>query len=87
MSYTVQDLKSAIEKGLPDSVAFVEDTKGTGDHFNAVVVSPAFDGKASVERHRMVHRAMHEIMEGDIHAFHLKTYTPEQAEAAGYDTA
>jgi stress-induced morphogen len=31
----------------------------------------------------MIHRAMKEIIEGDIHAFHLKTLTPEEAAKSG----
>ncbi|MBW3622240.1 MAG: BolA/IbaG family iron-sulfur metabolism protein [Armatimonadetes bacterium] len=87
MAYTPQQLKQAIENGLPDSVAYIEDTKGTGDHFNAVVICPEFEGKSAVEQHRMVHRAMQEIIEGDLHALHLKTLTPAAAERAGYHIA
>jgi stress-induced morphogen len=79
LPYTPDQLKQAIENGLPGSVAHVEDIKGTGDHFDAVVVSAEFEGKSAVERHRMVHRAMKEIIEGDLHAFHLKTLTPDAA--------
>lgn len=81
--YTPDELKRAIEQGLPQAVAYIEDLKGTGDHFNAVVISPEFEGKSAVEQHRMVHRAMKEIIEGDLHAFHLKTYSPAAAERAG----
>ena len=87
MPFTTDQLKQSIESGLPGSVAYVEDTKGTGDHFEAVVISPAFQGKSAVEQHRMVHGAMKEIIEGDLHALHLKTYTPEAAEKAGYNVA
>ena len=83
MPYTPDDLKRAIENGIPGAVAHVEDQKGTGDHFNAVVISPEFEGKSAVEQHRIVHRAMNEIIEGDLHALHLKTYTPDAAERAG----
>jgi stress-induced morphogen len=80
LPYTPDQLKQAIENGLPGATAHVEDVKGTGDHFDAVVISPDFEGKSPVEQHRMVHRAMKEIIEGDLHAFHLKTLTPDAAE-------
>jgi stress-induced morphogen len=83
MPYTTDQLKAAIENGIPGATAFVEDFKGTGDHFNAVVVSDTFEGKSAVEQHRIVHRAMQEIIEGDLHALHLKTYTPEKAASVG----
>jgi stress-induced morphogen len=84
LPYTIQQLKQAIEDGLPGTLALVEDQKGTGDHFNAVVISAEFEGKSRIEQHRMVHRAMKEIIEGDLHALHLKTLTPADAEKAGY---
>jgi len=87
MPYTTQDLKQAIENGLPNTVAYIEDTKGTGDHFNAVVISPGFEGKSAVEQHRMVHRVLKEIIEGELHALHLKTLTPDAAEKDGYTVA
>jgi len=83
MPYTPNDLKQAIETGIPGATASIEDTKGTGDHFSGVIVSPAFAGKSKVEQHRMVHGAMKEIFEGDLHAFHFTTYTPESAKEAG----
>jgi stress-induced morphogen len=82
--YTIQQLKIAIEAGVPDAVAFVDDTKGTGDHFNAVVISPEFEGKSAIDQQRMVHRALKEIIEGDLHALNLKTFTPAAAERAGF---
>lgn len=85
--YTPEQLKKTIEDGIPGAVAYVEDTKGTGDHFNAVVISSEFEGKSAVEQHRIVHRAMEAIIEGDLHALHLKTLTPAAAERAGYNYA
>ena len=87
MPYTTQVLKQAIEGGIPDAVAYVEDLKGTGDHFDAVVIASAFEGKSRVEQHRIVHRALQEIIEGDLHALHLRTLTPDAAEKAGYTVA
>jgi len=51
------------------------------DHFAAVVVSPAFDGKTLVDQHGMVHDALGEHLTADIHAIELETYTPEEYEA------
>jgi stress-induced morphogen len=87
MAYTTDQIKQAIESGLPGSMAYIKDMKGTGDHFDGVVISPDFEGKSRVDQHRMVHRAMEEIIEGDLHAFHFKTLTPAAAEKAGYNIA
>ncbi len=79
MPYTAELLKRTIEKNLPGSVAEVHDLKGTGDHFDAVIVCPEFEGKSRIEQHRMVHKATNELLEGDIHAFHFTTLTPDAA--------
>ena len=36
------------------TTAQVVDLTGTQDHYQAFVVSPAFDGKITIQRHRMV---------------------------------
>ena len=44
---------------------------GTGEsHWHVVIVSPAFAGKSRVARHRMVHRALGDVMER-IHALSM----------------
>ncbi|HET6386591.1 MAG TPA: BolA/IbaG family iron-sulfur metabolism protein [Armatimonadota bacterium] len=70
-------LKASIESSMPGSRVDVQDTTGTGDHFQVTVVSDRFVGKSRVEQHQMVHAALHEAIEGDLHALGLKTYTPE----------
>ncbi len=62
---------------LPGAHVELEDTTGTSDHFDAVVVSAAFAGKSRIEQHKMVYAALGELMVRDIHALKLKTATPE----------
>ncbi len=56
----------------------IEDLTGTKDHFQAVVVSPAFATLSRVEQHQAVYRALGELMAGPVHALTLQTYTPEK---------
>lgn len=56
----------------------IEDLTGTKDHFQAVVVSPAFATLSRVEQHQAVYRALGELMAGPVHALALQTLTPEQ---------
>ncbi|MEC9442283.1 MAG: BolA family protein [Myxococcota bacterium] len=58
----------------------VTDLTGTRDHYRAVVVSPAFQGKLPIKRHRMVYAALAEEMKGPIHALTLETFTPQEWE-------
>lgn len=55
----------------------IEDLTGTKDHFQAVVVSPAFAALSRVEQHQAVYRALGDLMAGPVHALALRTYTPE----------
>ena len=79
---TAEDIQRTLEESLPESLIRVRDTTGTGDHFEALVVSPAFSGQAIVEQHRMVYSILGPAMSGPIHALALKTFTPEQWEKA-----
>jgi stress-induced morphogen len=51
-----------------------------GHAFEAVIVSPEFEGKALLARHRMVNEALKDEL-AQIHAFSQKTFTPSQWEA------
>jgi len=65
-----------IEQGLPDASVEVR-TDGSG-HYEATVVSPAFDGERSLRRHQMVYGTLGELVGGEIHALNLKTFTPQE---------
>lgn len=65
-----------ILKGLPD--AEVDVTGDDGVHFEAVVRSEAFAGKATLARHRMVYATLGELMGNEIHALGLRTELPEK---------
>ena len=65
-----------ILKGLPD--AEVDVSGDDGVHFEAVVKSPSFEGKATLARHRMVYATLGELMGNEIHALGLSTELPEK---------
>jgi len=71
---TPQQVKSYIEQNLAcDHV----EVAGDGQHFNAVIVSPAFRGKSRVQQHQVVYKALGDRMREEIHALSMKTFTPE----------
>jgi len=51
---------------------------GDGTHFEALIVSPAFEGKRSLERQRMVYAALGDRMREEIHALSMQTRTPAE---------
>ena len=81
---TPDEIKATLAKALPVSLIETQDLTGGGDHWQVIVVSPAFEGKGLIEQHRLVNDALKEPM-GDqrIHALSLKTYSPAQWEKLG----
>lgn len=72
-------LKARILQEWPQAQVDFIDTTGTGDHFQAVVISPSFEGKGMVEQHQMVYALFEaELKSGALHALALKTYSPTQ---------
>jgi acid stress-induced BolA-like protein IbaG/YrbA len=53
------------------------DVTGDGRHFEALVVSDAFEGKSLIQRHRMVMEAVKaELASEELHALSIKTMLP-----------
>jgi stress-induced morphogen len=78
------EIKQRIEAAVPGSLADVQDTTGTGDHFRATVTSQAFDGLSRIAQHRLVYSALEADIGGAIHALALKTVpAPAAAVPAG----
>lgn len=78
---TPDEIRARIRAALPDAQVDVVDTTGTGDHFDATIVSGAFAGKLPVERHRLVYAALADVIRGPaapIHALALTTRTPDE---------
>lgn len=72
-------IQQLIEAGIPGSEASVRGDDGV--HFEALVVSVAFEGKRPLARHRMVYDTLGDLMGGAIHALSLVTLTPEERAA------
>jgi acid stress-induced BolA-like protein IbaG/YrbA len=49
-----------------------------GVHFEALIVSPSFEGLSRVRRHQMVYAALGERMREEIHALSMHTLSPEE---------
>lgn len=75
MTTTPELIHSYIKAGLECTHLEVE---GDGQHFSAVIVSPAFAGKRPIQRHQLVYAALGERMREEIHALSMKTLTPEE---------
>jgi acid stress-induced BolA-like protein IbaG/YrbA len=52
---------------------------GDGRHFQALIVSPEFDGLNRIKRHRRVYEVLGDHIDSDLlHAISMRTLTPAQ---------
>ena len=70
---TAEELKRRIEESIPDARAEVVDLTGGGDHFQATVSAPSFDGMSRIEQHRRIYDVFGAEVGGAIHALSIKT--------------
>ncbi len=73
---TPEQLKIWIESGFDNAQISVE---GDGHHFEAVIVTKAFEGKSRIQRHQMVYAALGDKMKAEVHALSMKTLTPSES--------
>jgi acid stress-induced BolA-like protein IbaG/YrbA len=76
---TPESIKTSIVEAL--RCEHVE-VRGDGHHWEAVIVSAAFEGLSSVRRHQLVYGALGDRMREEIHALSMTTLTPAQWAAA-----
>ena len=81
MSMTAEHIREVIENGLACQHIAVDGDDGV--HFQAVIVSAAFEGQRLVQRHQLVYKALGDRMRADIHALSMKTLTPAEWSASG----
>lgn len=79
MAMDAQEIERLIKQALPDARVTIEDLRGDGDHYAALIESSAFAGKSRVQQHQMVYQALEGRMGGQLHALALQTGVPKQA--------
>ncbi|MGK2739315.1 BolA family protein [Tepidicaulis sp. LMO-SS28] len=77
MAMSAREIEQLIKEALPDASVEIQDLAGDGDHYAAVVVSKAFEGKSRVQQHQMVYKALRGQMGDALHALALQTSTPD----------
>ena len=80
-------IKTRLEKAFSPAHIIVRDESHlhighagaeNGGHFNVTVISQNFFQQSMLERHRMVYRSLHDMMQKDIHALSITTLAPEE---------
>jgi BolA protein len=96
LSATIMSIRDIIinklrEAFLPESLDVADESHlheghaghrpGGETHFRVYIVSPAFEGKSRIERHRMVNTTLDAELRESVHALAIKAQAP--GEAAG----
>ena len=85
------EMRRRLEAALnPTALTLIDDSeqhRGHGgynpageSHFSLVIESPAFAGKSRVERQRLVHKALGELVGGRVHALIIKARAPGESQ-------
>jgi len=77
MAMEADVIAAMIKEAIPDAEVIIEDLRGDGDHYSALVVSTQFRGLSKVKQHQLVYAALQGKMGGELHALALQTATPE----------
>jgi acid stress-induced BolA-like protein IbaG/YrbA len=72
---TAESIERSIAAGIPCEHLAV---RGDGHHWEAVIVSAAFENLSRVRQHQLVYAAMGERMREEVHALSMTTLTPAQ---------
>ncbi len=87
MKDTLERIEQKLAVLTPDSVELIDDSekhaghegaRGGGGHFQLIIVSPQFEGKSTQARHRLIHAALGDMLQREIHALSIKAYTPDE---------
>ncbi|KZT05277.1 bola-like protein [Laetiporus sulphureus 93-53] len=74
------ELENAIRAAIPIIHLEIHDqSNGCGENYAVFVVSPAFEGKNTLARHRFINQVLRDQI-ARMHAFSQKTLTPKQYE-------
>lgn len=76
MAMDALEIERLIKEALPDARVTIQDLRGDGDHYAALIVSSAFTGKTRVQQHQLVYQALRGRMGTALHALALTTSAP-----------
>jgi BolA protein len=86
---SAHDIETRLRAAMPDAVISVRDdsakhhghegARAGGGHFHVTVVSPSFDGKGRLARHRLVYDPLSDWIPARIHALSIDARTPSES--------
>jgi stress-induced morphogen len=79
MAMESAEIVQLIQESIPDAEVRIDDLRGDGDHYSALVLSASFKGKSRIQQHQLVYKALKGRMGDQLHALALKTGTPTES--------
>ena len=83
-----KEIERRLEQALEPETLGVEDeshlhvghagAKDGRSHFRVLIISPVFEDKSMLERHRMLYRILDDMMRTDIHALAIDAWSPDE---------
>ena len=78
MGMSREILMEHLTEAFPEAEIVLTDLAGDNDHWQAEIVTEAFETMNRLARQRSVYAALGELMTGPIHAFTCRTLTPTE---------
>jgi BolA protein len=85
---TVDRIRARLQALAPSVIKIADDSarhaghagaRLGGGHYNLHIVSASFAGQPLIARHRMIHRVLDDLMNGEIHALAIRAQTATEA--------
>jgi BolA protein len=83
-----QEIRARLATLQPERIELVDESEahrghagyreGGNTHWRLTIIAPAFAGKPTVARHRMVYQALGELMQDPIHALAINARAPDE---------
>jgi stress-induced morphogen len=77
MAMDATTIETMIRESIAGADVRIEDLRGDGDHYAAVVTAEAFRGLTRIAQHRMVQAALQGKLGTDLHALQIHTRIPD----------
>jgi len=74
---TKEQIKQILKEALPNAQVFLNEPRGDGRHFEAIVIDESFTNMSLLEQHKAVMNPLKSAFDTSLHAFALNTYTPK----------
>lgn len=83
----LSQLKEKIKSLVPNSTVYILDPMRDGQHLEALVISPVFDGMPLIKQHKMIMGPLRQELTHSVHALGLKTFVPAKWELVKHEYA